>query len=455
MRHNKKIIGFSNEQGAALIIALLFLVALGVLSTALVFTVQNEMKTSTAYKYSQQAFYVANAGVQKSVVWFNNSYSPHLPGADYNATTLPVQYSGNDVRLAGQTGSSSVYPETSVTTTFSNEFSNKSLQADAANSGVYALNATLLKYTPASFINLSTFVTYPSAVERWRIDALGYWGTTANPMGTAQITAVVENSGNALFDRAIWGIDSINLSGTVVTDSYDPAFGPYGGANIGNMGSIGSNGSVSTNGNVTVNGDLAYGPSGTYTHTGGGTVTGQVLHLSQPHYFPPIPSFSVGTTDVSLGGQNTQSLPAGSYGSISLGAQSVLTLTGGTYYIDQLTIGAQASLVVTGTTKLFVKSALDLGGQGVANETGDPNQLTIIYSGTSAASLSGGSGLYGNLYAPNAAVTLSGNSSFFGSYIGKTVSDSGTPDIHFDEGSLQQNMIQRPFRTITWSQNIY
>jgi len=455
MRHDKKIIGFSNEQGAALIIAMLFLVALGVLSTALIFTVQNEMKTSTAYKYSQQAFYVANAGVQKSVMWFNNSYSPHLPASDYDATNLPVQYSGNSVLLAGQTGSSSAYPEASLTTAFSNEFSNKSLQADATNSGVYALNATLLKYTPASFINVSTFATYPSAVERWRIDALGYWGTTANPMGVAQITAVIENSGNALFDRAIWGIDSVNLSGVVVTDSYDPALGPYGGSNIGNLGSIGSNGSVSMNGNVTINGDLAYGPSGTYSHTGGATVTGQVVHMSEPHYFPPVPSFTVGTTDISLGGNDAQNLAAGSYGSISLGSHSVLTLTGGTYYIDQLSIGSQASLIVSSATKLFVKSALDLGGQGVANATGDPSQFTIIYSGTSAASMTGGSGFYGNIYAPNAAVTLSGNSGFFGSYIGKTVNDSGTPDIHFDEGMLNQDMIQRPFRTITWSQNIY
>jgi len=177
--------------------------------------------------------------------------------------------------------------------------------------------------------------------------------------------------------------------------------------------------------------------------------------MSEPHYFPPVPSFTVGTTDISLGGNDAQNLAAGSYGSISLGSHSVLTLTGGTYYIDQLSIGSQASLIVSSATKLFVKSALDLGGQGVANATGDPSQFTIIYSGTSAASMTGGSGFYGNIYAPNAAVTLSGNSGFFGSYIGKTVNDSGTPDIHFDEGMLNQDMIQRPFRTITWSQNIY
>lgn len=455
MRHDKKIIGFSNDQGAALIIALLFLVALGVLSTALIFTVQNEMKTSTAYKFSQQAFYVANAGVQKSVMWFNNSYSPHLPASDYDATTLPVRYSGNNVLLAGQTGSPSAYPEASATTAFSNEFSNKSLQADATNSGVYALNATLLKYTPASFINVSTFVTYPSAIERWRIDALGYWGTTANPMGEAQITAVIENSGNALFDRALWGIDSVSLSGTVVTDSYDPALGPYGGSNIGNLGSIGSNGSVSMNGNVTINGDLAYGPSGTYSHTGGATVTGQVIHRSEPHYFPPVPAFAVGTQDYSLTGQDTLTLGPGSYGNISLSGQTHLSLSGGAYYINSISESGEAYITVDGSTTLFVKSNMSLGGGSIVNSTGDPSNLTIIYSSTNGVSLNGGSGFYGNIYAPNAAVTLSGNSGFFGSYIGKTVNDSGTPDIHFDEGLLHQNMIQRPFRTITWSQNIY
>ncbi|HYK89450.1 MAG TPA: pilus assembly PilX N-terminal domain-containing protein [Acidobacteriota bacterium] len=452
MRHEKNNLGREGEHGTALIVTLLFLVTLGVLATGLLFTVQLEMQSSASYKYSQQAFYVANASAQKAVVWFNNSYSPHVPASDYNVTTVPVRYSGRSVLLAGQTGSSSAYPESGVMAGFSTEFSNKSLQADALNSGVYATNATLLKYTPATFINTTTFLTYTSAMERWRVDSIGYWGTVARPMGTAQISTVIENSGNAFFDRAIWGIDSVSLSGNASTDSFDPALGPYGGLNVGNRGSIGSNGSVSFNGSVSVHGDVAYGPTGTFS---GGDVTGQIIHMSQPRFFPPLPSFAVGATNISLGGHSSQTIPAGSYGDISLGSHGVLTLSGGLYYVNSISIGAQAQLVISGPTTIFVKSALDLGGQGVANPTALASNLNIFYAGTNAVSMRGGSQFSAELYAPNATVTMGGNSEFFGSFIGKTISNDGTPDINFDEGSLRNNLIQRPFRVINWSQTVY
>ncbi|HYK90657.1 MAG TPA: pilus assembly PilX N-terminal domain-containing protein [Acidobacteriota bacterium] len=461
MRRTDSYIDRKYEQGTALVVTLLFLMALGVLSTALVFSVHNEMKSSTAYKYTQQAFYVSNGAVQKAVQWFANSYNPHLPASDYDATYCPVRYTGSNVMMAGQTGSSSHYPESAVTTAFTGQFNNQSLQADANNSGVYALNATLQRYIPVTFINPATFIPYPSAIERWKLESMGYWGTVARPLGTAQITATIENSGNALFDRALWGIDSVGLGGTVVIDSYDPNLGPYGGTNVGDLGAIGSNGTVSLNGNVTVNGDAAYGPSGSFSHIGGATVTGDVIHLSAPHYFPPIPAFTVGIQNVTLGGHSVQTIGPntygtnGKYGTISVDSHAVLTMNPGTYYIDQLTLGSQSQLIITGTTTLFVKTTLTLGGQGVANSTGDPTKLTVFFSGTNAVSMTGGTGFYGDVYAPNATVTLVGNSNFYGSFIGKVVNDNGTPDIHFDEGNLRQNLIQRPFRLITWAQNTY
>ncbi len=445
-----------NEQGAALVMTLLFMAALGLLSAALVFTVQAEMQSSTSFKYSQQAFHVANAGVQKSVEWFVDSYTPHLPAADYDGTTLPVQYSGSSALLAGQTGSSSSYPEAAVVTSFSGALRNQSLQADAKNSGTYAVNATLLKYTPTTFIDLATLIPYPSAMERWQINSTGYWGSVAKPLGISQITAMIENSGNALFDRALWGINSVTLGGTVVIDSYDPALGPYGGSNIGNMGAIGSNGSVSANGNISVMGDLAFGPAGSYTHTGNATVSGDIIQLSTPHYFPPVPAFGVGTTNYTVNNHGSLTLNPGSYGSITI--QGTLQLHPGTYYIDQMTEGAQGTLEILnepGTTTIFVKSALNLSGQGVVNQGGDPTKLTLIYSGTSEFDMVGGSGFYGEVYAPNATIKLVGNSQFYGAFIGKTVTDGGTPNIHFNEGCLKQNLIQRPFRLITWSQSSY
>jgi hypothetical protein len=362
MRYGKGNLCFEAEDGSALVITLLFLTILAVLSSSLVFVAQSEMKSSSAYRYTQQASYVANAGVQKAIQWFNKSYSPYTPSSTYTITTLPVEFSGQPVMLAGQTGSASVYPSSTVATAFAAQFRNQSIQANANNSGVYELNARLLKYTPVTFIDPTTFAATPSAVERWRISAVGYWGSTTNPMGAAQTTAIIENSGNPLFDRALWGIDGVSLGGTVLIDSYDSTLGPYGGTNVGNGGSIGTNASVSTNGSVTVKGDLIYGPTGSFTHVGGVTVTGQIMQESEPRVFPPLPNFTVGTVNYSYGSHDTATLGPGQYGTISLGGQAHLTFTGGTYYIDQLTITAQADITVSAETILYVKSALSLGG---------------------------------------------------------------------------------------------
>jgi hypothetical protein len=456
MRNKNRNLQFANEEGSALVIALLCLLVLGVTSSAIVFTTQGEMKSSSAYKYSQQAFYVANGGVQRAVSWYNSSYIPHLPSSDYNTTYFPVKYSGNNVLLAGDTGGSAVYPDSAVASSFHTAFASRTLEADTKNSGIYDLNASLIKYQPTTFLNPTTFATYPSAIERWRITSTGYWRTSANPIGEAQITATIENDGCSIFDRALWGIDGVSLGGTNMIDSYDPRLGPYGGTNKGYLGSIASNGTVSINGNVEVDGSLAYGPSGSFVQTGGSsTITGDVIHLPSPHYFAPIPNFTVGTTNFSVAGKATSHIPAGSYATVSAKSQSTLIFDGGVYYIDTLEELAQAQIHIAAPSTIFIKTTLNLNGQSIMNDMGLPEDLNIFYSGTNPVTLEGGTGFYGTVYAPNASMTLKGTTDFFGSFIGKTVNDNGTPRVHFDQGSLNRNLIPQPFRVITWSQNVY
>jgi Tfp pilus assembly protein PilX len=449
-----------DSKGMALITTLLFLTVMGILSTALIFTVRNEMKTSANFKYSQQAFHTANAGIQSALNWYVSSYTPHLPASDYNTTTLPVTMagSGGNVILAGQEGASTHYPTNpdGVISSFTAALSNKSLQANENNSGIYEINATLLKYDPVNFINLTTFAAYPSALERWRLSSIGYWGSKNNPMGVSRITAVIENSGNALFDRALWGISNVDLGGTVLVDSYNPAFGPYNKiTNAGNQGSIGSNGVITASGAVEVNGDLAYGPLGSYSSTPNVSVTGTVFHLQEPRYFPPVPACPISscsmTTNLSPSHGTTPITP-GCYGDISMGPSGVLALAPGVYCINSLTEGSSGEVTISGDTTIFVMSALDLSGQGVINPLGDPTRLTVFYSGTSRMDIVGGAQAFLEVYAPNAPLKFVGTSDFYGSFVGNTVTIQGTPEVHFDEGCLQQNRIPQPFRIISWAQ---
>src|SRR5437867_11348545 len=83
-----------DERGVALVMALLALCAFSLLTAAIAFTVQSEVKSSANYKYGQGAYYVANAGIQRSLAWFNNSYTPYATVTDYSyvPTSAALQY---------------------------------------------------------------------------------------------------------------------------------------------------------------------------------------------------------------------------------------------------------------------------------------------------------------------------------------------------------------------------
>ncbi len=452
-----------NEQGTALIAALMFLMAMGVLSTALVFTVNNEMRTSAAYKYGQQAFYVADGGVQDAVRWFNSSsYTAHTPASDYDLTMSPVQYSGNNVVLAAQTGYTSAYPDDSTKYAFSSQFHNRSLQATTGNSGAYALNGTLMKYREAHFLNPTNFTTYVSAIERWRLNSVGYWGSVSNPLGIARITAVVENSGNSIFDKALWGLDELHITGGLYVDSYDPRLGVWNAVtNHGNMGDIGTNKDLYADGGITIDGSVAWGPGYTPYFGANPIITGDRIQLPEPRNYPPVPDFTPGNTNITIAPKDSQTLSPGNFGNITV--RGTLTLNAGTYYIDSLSVMSQGMIQLTGDTVLFVKSGFDLEGQGVVNIGSNPNpSLTIYYYPNdptrltqNTAKCSGSSSVAIEFYGPGAPLQLVGGSQFMGSFIAQAIQGAGGATVHFNSGNLKKNLIPRPFRLITWSQESF
>jgi len=450
----------TGEQGTALITTLLFLVMMGVLSTALVFTVNSEMMTSAAYKYSQQAFYVANAGVHQAVDWYRNSgYAPTL-GA-YDVTNLPPKFGGSDVVLAGRDGYDSNYPDEEISGSFSGQFtesgSSTTVLANEKNSGKYSVNATLLKHRSVMFMNPNDFSSpIPGAVERWSIDSIGYWGPLARPLGIARINAVIENDGDAFFDRALWGKRLVDMGGVSYVDSFDPTKGAWNmTTNRGQMGAIGSNGLIEAGGNTRIYGDVAYGPSGSYD-VDPNKITGGIFHLSENRDFPAIPSFEVGS------GKNTYkddaTLPEGKYGGIT--ANKNLTIGPGTYFISDLTV--KGTLILAGDTTLFVSGSFDIQGQAQAGDPAHPENLTVYYSCNPALDKTcddtikwnGGTGVSASIYAPDSTLTLTGGTELSGSFIADIVNTSGNAEIHFDQGSLNRNIWPRPFRIITWSQSI-
>src|SRR5437764_5518801 len=104
-----------DERGAALVMALLALCAFSLLTAAIAFTVQSETKSSANYKYGQGAYYVANAGIQRSLAWFNSAgYTPTVTAYTYDSAKDALQNGGQDVVIAGQVGVTSNYPNSAT-----------------------------------------------------------------------------------------------------------------------------------------------------------------------------------------------------------------------------------------------------------------------------------------------------------------------------------------------------
>ncbi len=464
---------YKDQQGSALIATLMFLMAMGVLSTALIFTVNNEMRTSTSYKVSQQAFYVADAGVQNAVRWFNTSYSAHIPGSDYDSTASPVKFSGSDVLLAGQQGFYSAYPDEAMRTSFLTNFNNISLQANTNNSGIYAVNATLLKYRQGNFINLTNFTNYDSGVERWRLNGIGYWGSVAHPQGIAHITVVIENSGTSIFDCTLCGKDSLKTTGGLTVNSYDPDNGPWNATtNNEDDGDVGTNGWIYADGTVDIDGQMAYGPGQTLTVGANVDVSGGISQLPEPKVYPPVPSFSVGTVNKTVASSRDDTNPVylqPSDGSPTPGMFNDITIRGtlvlqpGAYYINSITETAQGKIKLTGDTVLYVKSGFDVTGQGVVNSGTDPlipPKLTVYYYPNdplrltqNTAKLAGQSNVNINFYGPGAPLQIAGGSELSGSFIAQGIDASGGSTIHGNSGNKDTNLVQRPYRIVSWSQD--
>jgi len=282
----------------------------------------------------------------------------------------------------------------------------------------------------------------------------------------------------------IVGLDSIRMTGTVTTDSYDASKESYPGYNGANSnGSIATNGSIDLVGTVDINGDARYGHDpgdadgyNEYISTNGTVSTGWQAPLSEDitytvegapagvsrysnedlvYIVAPWNStqflnaltlaLNVGgnsPTDTKvypLPGSPNPNNPAKLYfGGLGVGANWTLNLTGGYYliYVNGnvlcqssgsivLNNGAHVKLVVNGS--IDIKGALDVKSVNPADL-----EIDVIKAGTTV-DLRGSTSLAAHINAPLSAVTISGTPDFYGTVMGKTLEFNGVSGIHYDE----------------------
>jgi hypothetical protein len=299
------------SDGVALILVMLAIVVLSVLAASIVFSARSETYASYNYRTSTQADYVAKAGLQKAINFFNSDR--YVPVAPANATTNydVSQYASSPVILYNSiyrpvrciadcpsvnqpvvlqmdasgnfTGN---YPTTltnpdgeTIPNAFRSRFFNVSLNplSAASNSGQFTVAATLEGYHTVNDAFYPTINRKPYEV--WHIVSTGTWNSIPPSGGVNAVPTSVQEATLApvylpYFANALYGMCDITLQGTVCTDSYNSNNGPYNGTSGGDCvtaasvntnayasgAGVGSGGNVRLNGGAyTVNGDVSYG----------------------------------------------------------------------------------------------------------------------------------------------------------------------------------------------------
>lgn len=462
------------DEGIALVVALLFMLALSAIGATVMVLARTETLSSVNYRMLSQARYGAESGVHKAAHFLLNSYA--LPGSvtdplvNYDLTVTPVQYNGQPVVLSAIGDITANYPVAASQTAF----------VTAVTGSLPAGSTTVSYVASATLLSMREVIPYgssiPTVVQTWHITARGFIQGARE--SEVEVSALLERQAVAAHTYAAFATDAgcgaLSFSGGVRTNSYDSSnitlvSGQP--ATDNTWGHVGTNGNLTEGGNSVVNGSLSTPRAGVgnckdgavtaLTQQGNAQVSEGLIALPQAitYPLPDPPSPTPPTTSVSVVSTSgcgvfslTSGLCSGSAGNLTLDPQgspmtlgnvtvtagATLTLEAGTYNINTLKLTGGAEIIIgSGPVILDVAgqgdaTPLDFEGGATSNASFDPSMFRIHYGGTGRLKLTGGTTTAAIVYAPAAEATIAGGADFYGSVLAGTVDASGGAQLHYD-----------------------
>lgn len=403
-----------NKKGLGIIAAVLIMLVVAVMGVTLASLLGTNTQSSVNYLQSQQAFFLAESGVQKALLALKNNDWISWGGANPKTISATLTgYGDYDVSVANP---ASTTPHITATGYIPNRSASvkavRVIEADAQQKSIF-----------------------------------GQYGAFAGGSG----------GGSSI---------GVKLGGNAYTDSYDSSIGLYNVAgNIGQDGDVGTNADISVSGSAVIKGDAVTGPSGTFNNDP--AVTGSITHDASVTFIPVVVPATL-TSLASLGTVNsTTSISAGNYkySDFNLASSDTITITGpANIYLtgsNSIKMTGSSQIVVssssTGPVVIYADGDVSAAGQGITNSTFLPANFQLYGSKSSPTQnikLTGGTSFYGVVYAPNGAMTISGISDLYGSYIGDTMDMGGGGALHHD-GALSSMSGLPSFIPSNWNHDLW
>jgi hypothetical protein len=487
----------SGEQGIALVMALLMVLAVSVLTSSLVMVARSEAMSSVSYTSMSQVRYGAESGIHAAANHLMFGYVPPTaasatdPLANFDMSGSPVRYNGRPVVLSSNPDFGSNYPVPAVINAFvQNSVGNLNVSAAGTLNVGYNARATLMSMT----IVTDYYTQQPITLQKWQI--IGAGRLAGSGASLVEVEATIERQPVPVFAYAAFathnGCSALNFTGGATTHSYDSAALVGGAAVLSDSGgNVGTNGNLDGNGGTTdINGTLSTPRGGVGACTannvtastiqGWGTVSEGLITLPQPIVLPtpPDPNPPMTSTTFNSGGcpatnpplycapsaggstiSPTVTNPPGQtvvqMGNVQLTGSAVVHLNAGIYEVNTLKLTGSSRIIIdSGPVVIKVKgqgdaTPLDLEGGGVSNPSLDPTMLQFVYAGSGTIKITGGTDTAALVYAPNATAYLTGSSTnFYGAIVTNKVASTGGFELNYDR-RLQRTIMTAGLATMT------
>ncbi len=382
-----------SELGSALLIVMALMVIMTMAAIMAVDTAQNDIELSFNQLHSNQAFYVAEAGLTRAFVQLNQDNS----------------WTTGYIKVPFEEGS------------FSVAVVDSSIDSD--------LGDTVLLRSAGTVYECH-----------------------------ANIEAMVVPDYRRPFQYGLFGDDSLTMDNNTCTDSYHSDSGSYDATRLDREGDIGSNGYITMTNSSQVGGDVssAIGEGITMENIAnvlGDTTTGvarnEIDAVSGEQY---------------LWAENNSNAPLGFSGngytyrhgdkSLSIGQNSRVVLSGGTYYFSDISVGSSSSLEIAAGSKvtIYMSGNLKLSQHSSVNPGGKPSNL-LIYSQGDNLTIGENTEFRGAFYGPQANITIDNNTDIYGSVLGRSIKLRNHSCFHYDR-SLRDLVTGRTgeMKMIAWKE---